>query len=193
MAARTAAIQSGRLGSGLAGQQAVGKSSEGLADLRRARGVERVLAAGDGLLVGATIGICNLAAPLGSQPRPQFDQRHARPGDPLSSRPSRRCFGGNAPRSQLTGKAFTETIELDRTRIEAGAIQPFGLHRQMNMRSRRVGVEGQDIIVIVAQLGVGERAGQAVRLDVQLDVLLTGGRRLLRGGSLVPRLNVLHG
>src|SRR3546814_3306339 len=87
---------------------------------------------------------------FGSQPRPELDERHARSGNPLSPRPSRRCFGGHAPRAQLAGKSFAETIELNRTRIEAVAIQPLGLNRQMDMRARRVSMERQDIIVIVA-------------------------------------------
>src|SRR3546814_11831399 len=79
----------------------------------------------------------NLATPFGSQPRPELDERHARSGNPLSPRPSRRCFGGHAPRAQLAGKSFAETIELNRTRIEEVAIQPLGLNRQMDMRARR--------------------------------------------------------
>ena len=113
---------------------------------------------GDGLIVGAAVGLGNLPSPLGSQPRPQFDQRHARPSNPLSSRPSRRCFGGNAPRSQLTGEAFTKPIKLNRAGVEPCAIQPLGLHRQMDMRARRIGMERQNVIVIVAQLGMSQRA-----------------------------------
>src|SRR3546814_1755243 len=76
---------------------------------------------------------------------------HARSGNPRSPRPSGRCVGGHAPRAQLAGKSFAETIELNRTRIEAVAIQPLGLNRQMDMRARRVSMERQDIIVIVAR------------------------------------------
>src|SRR3546814_15825668 len=73
----------------------------------------------------------NLATPFGSQPRPELDERLARSGNPLSPRPSRRCFGGHAPRAQLAGKSFADTIEMNRTRIEAVAIHTMGLNRQM--------------------------------------------------------------
>src|SRR3546814_4742027 len=63
---------------------------------------------GDGLFVGAAVGMGNLATPFGSQPRPELDERHARSGNPLSPRPSRRCFGGHAPRAQLAGKSRSE-------------------------------------------------------------------------------------
>src|SRR3546814_15722542 len=76
---------------------------------------------------------------FGSQPRPELDERHARSGNPLSPRPSRRCFGGHAPRAQLEGKSFAETIELNRTRIDAVAIQPLGLN-QIARSSWREGV-----------------------------------------------------
>ena len=105
---------------------------------------------GDGLFVGAPIRIRHLTTSFGSQPCPKFDEGHARPCDPSPTRASRGGFGGNAARAQLTGKAFSEAVELDRAGIEARAIQPLGLHRQMHMGARRVGVEGQDIIVIVA-------------------------------------------
>ena len=93
---------------------------------------------GDGLLVRATVRVGNLEAPLCAESRPYLDQRHARSGNPLSPRPSWRRFGSHAPRAQLASKALAETVELDRARIEPGAIQPLGLHRQMNMRARRV-------------------------------------------------------
>ena len=49
----------------------------------------------NGLLVRAAVGLGNLTAPFGSQPRPQFDQSHARSGNPLPARPSRRRLGRN--------------------------------------------------------------------------------------------------
>lgn len=51
------------------------------------------------LLVGPSVGLGNLATPFGSQPRPQFDKGHARSGNPLPTRPPRRCFGSHAPRA----------------------------------------------------------------------------------------------
>src|SRR3546814_6550346 len=36
---------------------------------------------GDGLFVGAAVGMGNLATPFGSQPRPELDERHARSGN----------------------------------------------------------------------------------------------------------------
>src|SRR3546814_17152680 len=97
----------------------------------------------------------NLATPFGSQPRPELDERHARSGNPLSPRPSRRCFGGHAPRAQLAGKSFAETIELKRPRIEAVAIQPLGLNRQMDMQEQGVSMERQAILVVITLLGMG--------------------------------------
>ena len=112
----------------------------------------------DGLFVGAPIRIRYLATSLPSETGPYLDQRHARPGDSSPARPSRCGFGSHATRAQLARKAFTETIELNGTRIEPCAIQPLGLNRQMDMRAWCVGMEGQDIIVIVTQLGMGQCA-----------------------------------
>ena len=118
---------------------------------------------GDGLLIGAAVRLGNLATAFGSQPRPELDQCHARSGNPLTTRPARGGFGSHATRPQFAGKPFAETIELNRTGIEAVAIKPLGLNRQMDMGARRVGMEGQDIIVVVTEFSVGQRADEIGR------------------------------
>ena len=58
----------------------------------------------------------------------------------------------------LSAAESPEAVELNGTGIEAGAVKPLGLNCQMDMRARRVGMEGQDIIMVVAEFGMGQCA-----------------------------------
>ena len=73
------------------------------------------------LFVRAPVGIRHHATYPARQTCAEFNQRYARSGNPLSSRPSRGGLGSHAARAQLARKPFTETIELNRPGIEPKA------------------------------------------------------------------------
>jgi hypothetical protein len=64
----------------------------------------------------------------------------------------------NPALTQLFGKSFPQAVKVRRTGIEPAPIKPLGLNRQMDVRAGRVGMEGHHIIMIVAQLAVGNSA-----------------------------------
>ena len=105
---------------------------------------------GDSLFVRAPVGVRHHATYPARQTCAKFNT--------TASRPAGRGFGGDPTPAQFAGEPLTKAVELDRPGIEAFAIQPLGLHRQVDMRARRIGMERHDVIVIVAEFGVGQRA-----------------------------------
>src|SRR3546814_10597876 len=64
----------------------------------------------------------------------------------------------------FAGEPLAKAVKLNRSGIEPVAVQPFGLNRQMDMGTRRVCMKRQDIIVIVAEFGMGQPANGSQHL-----------------------------
>jgi len=101
---------------------------------------------GEGLFVGPPVSIRHNAAYPVCQTRAEFGQRHARSGNTTAPRTPRRGFRRDPALAQFAGKPLTKAVELNRPGVEPGSVKPFGLHRQMHVGARRVGMERQDII-----------------------------------------------
>jgi|GEM_PF-5126223 len=101
---------------------------------------------GDGLFVGASVRLGQHATCPARQACAEFYQRHARSGNTTAPRTPRRGFRRDPALAQFAGKPLTKAVELNRPGVEPGSVKPFGLHRQMHVGARRVGMERQDII-----------------------------------------------